>query len=48
MEAKKAWQAIAWMFDDDGGILLASFPVLNMVKHSGVQKTELRKHGVHS
>ena len=36
MEAKKAWQVIAWMFDDDGSILLASFPVLNMVKHSGV------------
>ena len=48
MEAQMAWQVMADMFDDDGGILLASFPVLNMVKHSGVQKHELRKHGVHS
>jgi len=43
-----AWQVMADMFDDDGGILLASFVVLDMVKHSGVQKHELRMHGVYS
>ena len=43
-----ALQVIAWMFDDDGGILLASFDVVNMVTHSGVSKHELRMHGVHS
>ena len=48
MEAQMAWQVMADMFDDDGGIWLASFVVLNMVKHSGVQKHELRMHGVHS
>ena len=36
MGAQMAWQVMADMFDDDGSILLASFPVLNMVKHSGV------------
>ena len=48
MEAQMAWQVMTDMFDDDGGILLSSFPVLNMVKLSGVQKTELRFHDVHS
>ena len=48
MEAQMAWQVMADMFDDDGGILLASFVALNMVKHSGFQKHELRMHGVHS
>jgi len=48
MEAQKAWQVMANMFDDDGSILLTSFVVLNMVKHSGVQKHELRFHGVHN
>ena len=36
MEAQKAWQVMADMFDDDGSILLPSFDVLNMVTHSGV------------
>jgi len=48
MKAQMAWQVMADMFDGDGGILLASFDVLNMVKHSGVSKHELRFHGVHS
>ena len=48
MKAQMAWQVMADMFDGDGGILLASFDVLNMVKHSGVSKHELTFHGVHS
>ena len=48
MEAQKAWQVMADMFDDDGSILLPSFDVLNMVKRSGVSIHELRFHGVHS
>jgi len=48
MEAQMALQVIAWMFDNDGSTLLASFDVVNMVKHSGFQKHELRMHGVHS
>jgi len=48
MEAQMAWQVMADMFDDDGGIWLASFVVLNMVKHCEVSKHELRMHGVHS
>ena len=48
MEAQKAWQVIADMFDDDGSILLPSFDVLNMVKRSGVSRHELRFHGIHS
>ena len=36
MEAQKAWQVMADMFNDDGSILLPSFDVLNMVTHSGV------------
>ena len=48
MKAQVAWQVMADMFDGDGGILLASFDVLNMVTHSGVSKHELRFHGAHS
>ena len=36
MEAQMAWQVMAGMFNDDGSVLLASFDVVNMVKHSGV------------
>ena len=32
-EAQMAWQVMADMFDNDGSILLASFDVVNMVKH---------------
>ena len=48
MEAQKAWQVMANMFDDDGSILLTSFVVLNMVKHSGISKHDLRLPGVQS
>ena len=36
MEAQMAWQVMADMFNDDGSVLLASFDVVNMDKHSGV------------
>ena len=48
MEAQMAWQVMANMFDNDGSILMASFDVVNMVKHCRVSKHELRMHGVHS
>ena len=39
MEAQMAWQVMVDMFNDDGSVLLASFPDLNMVTHSGVSNT---------
>ena len=44
---KVAGRVMADMFDD-GSMFLASFVLLNMVKHSGISKHELILHGVQS
>ena len=45
MEAQIVWRVMADMFDE-GSLVLASLVVLNMVRHSGMSKHELRLHVV--
>ena len=42
MEAQIVWRVMADMFDE-GSLVLASLVVLNMVRHSGMSKHELRQ-----
>ena len=45
MEEPIAWRAMADRFDD-GSLFPGSFVALDMVKHSGISKYELRLQGV--